>query len=225
MIPVVPGESISEEEYERWVQPAVAITQLEGRAHSNYVKKELWTRLRSGELLSVAERARWQIENGGFDERLFERLDPLLWRVNDEPDSYDGIWTFGTRNFCARDRVNGPLLATECFGIRFDPVGIAKLLKAMGAVPAEASLLHTMTAKIDAITEPDDSLPKNRPPMSDDALADWAELFIKHNPRASLAAARKAVDAMFPEKYVTRGRLRRILPAQPVGKPKKNDDN
>lgn len=60
------------------------------------------------------------------------------------------------------------------------------------------------------------------PALSDTDLQKWAELFFSANPGASEQAARRALAATFPAKFVSRERLRRIMPARRRGRPLKD---
>jgi hypothetical protein len=66
--------------------------------------------------------------------------------------------------------------------------------------------------------------PTDRPPLSDALLEQWGEAFRSANPDATETAARRAIEATFPTKFVSRERLRRILPTRRAGRPLKNKD-
>lgn len=62
------------------------------------------------------------------------------------------------------------------------------------------------------------------PPLSEAELESWARLYFGANPEAAEDAARKALVAIFPAHFVSRERLRRIMPARPRGRPRKKKD-
>ena len=64
----------------------------------------------------------------------------------------------------------------------------------------------------------------DKPPLPDATLEKWGEAFRAGNPNATEAIARSAITSTFPANYVSRDRLRRILPPRQRGRPLKNKD-
>ena len=57
----------------------------------------------------------------------------------------------------------------------------------------------------------------DKPPLPDATLEKWGEAFRAGNPNATEAIARSAITSTFPANYVSRDRLRRILPPRQRG--------
>jgi hypothetical protein len=137
------GPSLEPEAFERWLTPPIAIKKLEPILTDDEAKAEIYRRLCGVEALSIARTANWY-KPRDVDVRDYERIGSFLWKVNKEPKSYDLIWKTGTHTLkrpelsaTGRDTV---YFNVDCFGIRFDPAGIAAIITDSGFDPtAKAS--------------------------------------------------------------------------------------
>lgn len=185
--------------------------------HENTAKDELLARLRGGTLRSVTERCNWMSSSGLVVDN-FELLTPAIWALNPVPTHYDRVWQTGTRTMIGR--LGGSQNNVECFGIRFEPTGIAAVLVACGVVPVEApppSVEQSSIPNTASVAE----IARDRRPLPNAKLESWAAIFNEFNPGASEAQARTAFDATFSRHSVTVRELRRVLPQRRPGRPLK----
>jgi hypothetical protein len=91
---------------------------------------------------------------------------------------------------------------TEAFGVRFNPEDIDHEFPRPAEDPA---------VKADEIA---------KPRIGDEPLAGWAELFKRCYPSADQELALASARGMFPDKHVSRDRVRALIPARKPGRPR-----
>lgn len=203
------GDSRAEEAlYAGWITPSAALQLFHDRGWGwGTSVRAIGTRIRNGLIPTIAG----QVVQQGEDRIDFILLKHSFWKEFWQPTDSHDFWKTGDITISV-DHGYGNGNDVSFFGVRFDPGGIANLLPPV-------AIDHAPVA--DPV-EPEDR--SSKPALSDVMLARWAELFNETNPHASEAKARTAVEAMFPDKYVTRSRLRRVLPQRPQGRPLQNKD-
>lgn len=119
-------ETITPEEYARWIPSVTARTRLYKALGFNSEKEAIRRTLRIGELRAVARTAS---VTAGHDERggmSYVVLDRKLWREG--PSNHDSIWIDGSHTFATSRDHTGSYATLQCSGIRFDPEGIDQIL-------------------------------------------------------------------------------------------------
>jgi len=162
-------------------------------------------RLKSGVYSAVSRTAR-SGEASDFT-RSFQPISHQFWETWDDYGD-DHFWTVGDATFeIATDRAGYDRTVFRYQDVRIDPASL-------DGRPHE---IHTLT-EVD--TEPTGN--PQLAPLSEELLLQWAQLFAKAYPSGTEGAAAKSVAGMFPDKSVTRSRLRRVLPSRSRGRPKQN---
>ena len=105
----------------------------------NDARTEIYRRLVAGELLSVARSSTWFQEDGLFEIKEYSRLGAFLWTVNSVPAADDLIWKSGTHTLTRPGWPDSDIrYNVDCFGIRFDPDGVAAILADCGVCDVAA---------------------------------------------------------------------------------------
>jgi hypothetical protein len=190
-------------DFDQWLTPADALALLPedwGLGHST---DAILTNLKIAAITSVARSGLIVTSNG--DRRVsFHRIPAHYWDEQQWTKGSHALWVTGQISFH-----RGSLPANATFsGIRFDPVAFFDIFD-----------IDRREAEIDSA-----DVTGARAPLSEAALKGWAELFREAYPDGSEALARRSVDGMFPDKHVSRERLRRILPERPRGRRLKNSN-
>jgi len=204
------GFQLSKEEFVTWLQPRSAVallTQRNGWPKSDAVRAII-TRL-SAHLIRAAAEYAVLTNRAGEDRKERFQIPPKHWNPDSQwvPDA--ALWETGDIYF---DLSEGSGYSVQVagrvsyFGVRFERAGIE-------------AMCHTPDEPAEA--EPVNS---NRKPLSDALLSDWASLFNKAYPGGSESLAARSVAGMFPDKHVSRARLRRVLPERKRGRPHKSND-
>lgn len=138
-------------------------------------------------------------------------LGPDLWLQMGDAVYESVMWEAGdlTLHYARQNKTH------VYFGVRFDRQGIGNVLAAAGKGVDTISKLAGPEALSDQPTE-------KGPPVSEQHLRAWAQLFRGAYPAGSEALASKSAAGMFPGKSVTRSQLRTALDAvgkRPRGRP------
>lgn len=191
------ANSISPEEYERWLPPAVAIKMLEPILSEASAKEEIYSRLCGGEIECVARTANWHHQRS-VEIKDFGRLGSFIWQLN-KPRAFELIWRTGTHKL---GRPLHPSSSTqfpvECFGIRFNPEGVSAVLRdsGVGLSVAESSETH-----------------KPKKPLSHADAETFAKAIIAGWPQASQDWAHEKLALFYPDHTIGREAFRRIFRA------------
>lgn len=200
------AEALSQEEFARWLTPRQALDGLP--SGWGYETKVRWIdgRLESGLILAAASASRLAKQREA--ERKVVAIPPPFWCGWACLADID-FWNTGDLTFYDRGSTGyGGSLIGHFHGVRFDPTGFEGVAQ--------------LKQSADDADNPGD--PAERRSLSDALLGEWATLFNKANPGASEARARSALETMFPDRHVTRDRLRRVLPERRQGRPLKSKD-
>jgi hypothetical protein len=197
----------TEEEFAKWLTPQQALNCLPGAW--DYATKVRWVdgRLKSNLIRSAASASRGKAERTATVA--LATIPPVIWNQFACLAEHD-FWTTGDVTFYSSTTGYDRQWSGTLHDVRFDPAGFDGMTTPLPAETLEENVQPAPKAE--------------RPNLSDTDLDAWAALFNKANPGASEAKARAAIEAMFPDKQVTRERLRRVLPARAPGRPLKNQD-
>ncbi len=204
------AKAISPDEYEQWLPPRVAIKMLEPLLPEPLAKTEVYNRLCGGEILSVARTANWYHQST-VETKDLGKLGAFIWQMNKLHD-HDLFWSTGTHKLSRPlHHSSSTRHPVECFGIRFEPGGVQKVLRDSGVdlelakpSPSEGS---------GAIGE------ESKSSVSKADLARWHEIFAKLHPDAPEALALRSAVALFPDNHVPRQWVRDLRGPQKRGKP------
>ena len=193
-------QKLTEEEFASWIPIRKAIGQPVEIGGLEPAKQEIWSRLRAGILRSGAEN--WTINPNDPPGGVIEVEQDRWGSLQVVTDSW---WQTG-RVTLWRDEGNRtghgyrrPTSAVEYFGMRVDPEGLMKFT----GRPVPTTLKH---AASDLASE------EGKPRIRDDWLADWAALFNKLYPDKDADFAWRSAKGMFPDKSVSRDRVRPLVP-------------
>ena len=130
--------TVDEAEYLTWLAPPAAIRRLEPLLSAAEAKTEIYRRLCGGEILSIARTANWH-SHANIDVRDFGILGAMLWSFNSSPNDWDLLWKTGTHVLkYVPSSHSTKVFEIEAYGIRFNPLGVDKVLKDAGLTAPEA---------------------------------------------------------------------------------------
>lgn len=203
---------LNDVQFGAWLTPAHALQKLPGSW--SLETKTSWIKGRLDSGLIVAAASAFRTNGMPEAERNLAEIPAPMWK-DWSGYCYHDFWKTGEIELSRRDRTGyGGTFLGQFHDVRFEPYEFDSL-----------TLLHATIDSSPSNSDEADASEAERVklPLSDSLLKQWADLFNAANPGASERRARQAVDAMFPDKHVTRTRLRRVLPDRPQGRPLKNN--
>ena len=199
---------LSEEEFKGWLTPSQALKRLDlqfGSGSGSYISKHtLLERLRAGVVRAVAE-----LSVVGSSKGIpMEEMHPDFWVHVEEEQIF---WTSGDLTYRAHveDGFRREVANFRHLNVRFDPAGIEKIVE--GATNASA---RTGDA-------PSDPNAAKGPPVSDALLKAWYALYLTVYQDTSEDHAWRSAQGMFPDKLVSRAKIRALRGQRAMGRPKK----
>ena len=207
------------EELKRWYTPQEALRRAAAHLGEKFAPEGIWNRVRAGIIGMASSSASQHRDNDPVTPyRTPQVLPAWFFRTHKEiPDKlWSGDFFFGfeepppeaeTLGLAAvmadpELRYKFKFVYTEAFGVRFNPEDIDR------EFPPTA---EELTAKAEETA---------KPRIGDDPLAAWAELFKRLYPGADQDFALSSARGMFPDKHVSRDRVRALIPARRPGRPK-----
>lgn len=186
---------------------------------------ELCRRLCSGDIQAASRRSLWKDSSGRLQaERFYEVHAAHLWKTGGNAAHDSQFWAVGTRQFNPKDRF-GNAEPVECFGLRFDPVGIDLMLTDAGVAPRVKSPLAERVARgfTPSPSQPVHKTPRKQdlPVLPNQIAEAWADWFKGNAPRVTREAAEASAAHMFPNHNFNRDRIRDLIePAKQGQRPK-----
>jgi hypothetical protein len=210
-------QKLTARELETWIPAKRALERMIacGPNHGE-ATEALWKLLVTGHLRSGAEHHTVEIprlQNGGVIE-----IEDTRWRNFGEPWQ-SALWSTGQASLSIESDGHGyrrdPESLVTYFGVRFEPIALAKTLAGLGEKP-QVALQPSVPS--DASQDRAGDSAKSR--IGDEPLAAWAAVFNKYYPGASLQEAWDSARGMFPDKRVSRERVDALLPKRERGRRK-----
>jgi hypothetical protein len=213
--------------WETWLTPQEALKALEILSESTAIRSILMA-LGARQLVACAETAVRIRYNNVEPPRPFMMVPALSLGRSEAAYDYADFWRTGSIEI-----LEGSNESVRYFGVRFEPEGISKLLPAppvrVSPVPPNpwtALAQYGYGAPDDAPVEPlatnvprtsESSAPKK--PISEATLKAWWAMCttMKPSDQWDLPAMRSFFDRCFPDKSVSRDRLRNVRPSPKSG--------
>jgi len=208
--------TISEDEYWRWFTPAAALTAVDKKTGDFTASMAaILNRAGAGYIRAVAENIDRQEGRKTTKLAPFSRIDPAVFKA--WHDNYGhgslSLWTTGDCNISfGALTMSSPRIDLDYFGIRFDPIGVNKLV-GITEVPARSGT--------EAETKESEGKTGNLAPAALKAWYEAYKLAYGENERTLDHAWDRAKRA-FPDKTVTRASVRTLMPGGKPG-PKQKD--
>jgi hypothetical protein len=243
------ADTISEEEFARWLTPKQARKLLSDQWADYTIKSTLAGKVGHGLLTARAE---VMIVNvGSSSEKRLERVPVHQnpWS-SDYPSRHAIFWENGRLDYEFGEAQWAVEVA--CHGIRFDPdavqvlvetpakpdsvyvdrplltaAGFVEAAKAVRDAEREAATPEAPLPATISPTEESDAEPVNRrgfSRLSDSLFADWHALFLRAYPNGNATQAWRSVNEMFPKHHIARTRVRELFDDVPVGRPRESKD-
>jgi len=206
--------AITVEEFATWLLPGAALDLLNTALDDRTAKLAILKRLQHGLVRAVAQSASAR-ENAAtlvplpakeWKQAEYGILGSPLWRTGDMTIEIPMDTGYVDEE-----------VPVSFFNVRFDPAGIRAMLPAAPVKPAPARQTADEPADINGRER------EKGPPVSDDHLRGWLELYRKayQGPQDTLATAHKSAVGMFPGKFVARDRVRHLCGGRKVGRKRK----
>ena len=217
------GESrIPPDEFWNWVPIQDAYLAL-AQHYNNWdaTRAQITRRLSTG-LMASAAHVQVERKENQQQRTTFVLLPPEIW-VNASFGISSHLWVSGEADIDLRPGGRYRELAEEhllsLFSVRLDRAALNLIVPIfLNSTGVEAPVVAAPAAPAQGASE---TIDQTKRPVSDKLLESWAALFNDAYPAASEAKARQSFEGMFPDKSVTRDRLRRVLPDRQPGRPRK----
>jgi hypothetical protein len=206
------NHGIAAEDTSNWVTPSAALALTTPILTDSFAGRSILDALKAGWIRSVAARYSWEIRD----------KDPKKWENAEIPSRFWGhlttgdLWTTGNaRFFLGKVDGHAGAVTVSCFGIRFEPKGVHDLIS--GAPnPGVPVATHSTPLPLNELAPEE---PKG-PPVSETHLQAWFKLYgeVFSGPDDTLANALKSARGMFPSKFVSRDRVRKLCEGRKRGR-------
>ncbi len=195
------ADDISQAVFGTWFTPRRALAEL-AELGPHTASDAINERVSSGLLRVAASR----LQEKGSNPEYFVIIPRGLWEA-DMPSGHHPFWGRGDVVISIR-RPHAPSRDFSYFGVRFDADGIEQMKIDAG-----------LAASVESPSVEGQPGTSRKAELPDALLSSWATIFNKAYPNASEALASQSVAGMFPDKHVSRVRLRRVLPERRPGRP------
>jgi hypothetical protein len=195
---------ITPAEFEQWLTPGQALKML-SEAHRDPIAviDGILGRLKAGHLIAASEHSVHEATGERAETRkALSLIDHDDWQ---EFERSSVFWQIGDGSFVHHNRWSGARTTTSHFNIRFDPAGVRAMLPPTANTPASDS-------------EPE--LESKGPPVSTAHLKAWYSLYMSiygGTIEDKEVFAVKSAQGMFPNKFVSRERVRELRGEQKRG--------
>lgn len=222
-----PGTTISEREFSKWLPLSAVLAKAIPKIGQD-AQQKVMTRLCKGQLVARAEDS-FLAERSDTKIVLPERsiVPTAVWKRVKLTDyqARDSLWETSTViETIGRRRSNGAGVRYEHFGVRVDPVGVAKMLPELSRKvprpparlprPARRPIHKQPAAEMNL--QANEPAEKGPPPLSSVALKLWYEAYSAayQESERTLDHAWSRAQLAFPDKSVTRKSVEDLMPAE-----------
>lgn len=210
----VTSENAAPENFRDWITPPKAVELLTPKfPQKTLAISTLTGRLRSGMMRGIAETL---VATGPVPENKasFIEVPKKQW---DDVKVFDDFWAGADLIIVLLDQFRQRVIFNY-YNVRFEPSGIETILGA--PIEAVASAVAPSTIAGDTHTAPQFDRTKD---VSPDALKAWYELYKTQYPDNNADHAWASALGMFPDKKVTRKKIRDLRGAREMGRPKSEE--
>lgn len=205
-------EKLTEAELKTWIPASRAIKQAE-QALGDF-KVAATTLVGNLKIGAIRSGAKFSGMDGGGKLTGAVEISPQHWEPMIFPEKESGLWRAnqlvvvfpGRRDVMGNAMTDGEVLRYQ--GVALEPTALAEFLGNDAEAEVPNSEREVSGAREDRRTR-----------VSDSALAAWASLFKKLYPDADQDFAWKSAQGFFPDKQVSRDRVRALVP-RPQGRPR-----
>jgi len=209
--------SLTEEEFEGWLDPQDSVKILAPRFGPDSAKEMIVLRLLSGEIRAVAKSV-WNTQKA--DERYsYQLVTSKFWQRCTEQVHGGSAWRTGDFRVTIYDDTLIHRTNYVLCGVRFDPIAVRAL------IPKPVSPAGPTPPLTDSLQpDPKAQAPEKRSPVPAAYLEKWAELYktvYTDKDVDTLDFAWKSAIGMFPNWSVARDRVHALLKGRKTGPRKK----
>jgi hypothetical protein len=204
-----------------WFTPAEAAVYAAKVVGPDDAQPAIWARLQGGLIRAVATSSSATLQGrppvlrtgpsfipkDHWDYFTTDRTGPNFWRSGD------------ARFFLPRTESRNLPLTISCFGIKLDPADVRATLPPPPPAPDQPEPTTEIAATAEE-AEIEPQLPIRGPPVSDEHLRLWHALYqqVYQGSQDTLATAYKSAVGMFPGKFVSRDRVRKLCAGRKIGR-------
>jgi hypothetical protein len=216
---------IAPKELENWLSPVEALA-LAHRAFGTEASNAVWQGLCGGIIKAVAARAS-RASPPSAEPQLDSvptEIPARYWSSHFTTEGNPNFWKSGFARFyfTANDRRSAHATVIRCYDVKLDPTDIGTMLRAapVPAPPLTATPSSNPSPTEETTpTQPPETLKKPR--VAEGHLKAWYQLFkdvYGGTPLDTEAFAQKSADGMFPDKFISRDRIRALRGVQKRGR-------
>lgn len=209
---------VSADEITSWYTPIEACAYAARIVGRKGAHNAIWERLEGGMIEAAASSSSSTVRDCSPVPDFRSTLIPRrYWKFFSNMGS--DLWGAGDARFFLSSR-GSKSTTVKCFGIKLNPADVHATLPPLPLEPEEPEE-PAGAAEIEQTPEVDQAVPAAKgPPVSDELLRAWYELYCRayQGPADTLENACKSACGMFPGKFVSRDRVRKLCGGRKRGR-------
>lgn len=189
--------------------------------HLDQAAPAIWERLKGGLIRAVATTSSATLRGRSPVPKHSPSFIPRShWDNFRTGQTGQNFWKSGDASFFLPTTPHRDLPVTiRCFGIKLDPAAVRATLPPLPPAPEQPEPTAEIAATPEG-AEIEPLPPIKRAPVSDEHLRLWHELYqqVYQGSQDTLATAYKSAVGMFPGKFVSRDRVRKLCAGRKIGR-------